>query len=103
MRLLLVLLLTGCAHTWNPMDYGVMPGQPLGNLAAINELPDSEIEQICGIGKAGCVKEQNSNWAIYYRNGDECTLRHELSHMMNGLHHTVEYTQRVIANRPICP
>ena len=84
------------------MDYGVMPGQPLGNLESINELPDSEIEKVCGKGKAGCVKQRNDNWHVYYRNGDVCILRHELMHIMNGLHHTVEYTQNVIANRPTC-
>ena len=87
------------------MDYGVMVGQPLGNLVAIYEQTDSEIERVCGKGKSGCVKQQGNNWSIYYRNGDECTLRHELAHIMNGLHHTVEYTQRVISNksRPACP
>lgn len=87
------------------MDYGVYPGQPIGPLAAINEQSDSEIERVCGKGKVGCVKKQGKSYAIYYRNGDECALRHELMHIMNGFRHTVKYNQRVISNAPSphCP
>ena len=101
----LILILSSCAHTWNPLDYGVYPQQPIGSLVAISELFDSEIHRICGKGKSGCVKQQGKGYAIYYRNGDECALRHELMHIMYGLKHTVAYMQRVISNvpNPGCP
>lgn len=104
--LLLTLLLTGCAaHDWNCPRYGVRPGQPMGALVAINELADSDIERTCGKGAAGCVLEDERGLNLYYRNGDECTLRHELCHVMHGPHHTVDYQRGVIAGgaRPTCP
>lgn len=103
--LLLLLLLSGCAHDWNCMRYGVRLGEPMGPLAAINELPDSEIERACGRGLVGCVIPRGEHVALYYRNGDECTLRHELCHVMHGPHHTVDYQRGVIAGgaRPTCP
>jgi len=77
----------------------------LGQLSAINELPDSEIERVCGQGKAGCSIEMVDTVRVYYRTGDDRTMRHELCHVMHGRQHTVDYTQRVIAGdpRPICP
>ena len=110
LRLLAIpLLLTSSCATWNPVDYGVQPGEPIGYLRSINELPDSEIERICGPKRAGCVRPDSiypSNvWDLYYREGDDCALRHELMHIMYGLHHTVRYQQRLIQGdpRPYCP
>jgi len=98
-KLIPLLLLSGCAHTWNSVDYGVAMNGNAGVLRSINELPDSEIEQICGSGKIGCEKDGH----VFYRNGDECALRHELFHVMNGGQHTVKYHQNLIAGKSTCP
>lgn len=98
LKILPILLLTSCAHTWDCIEYGIKPGSP-NTLKTINELPDAEIKTICGAGAFGCVKDGN----VYYRTGDECALRHELCHVMHGPYHTVEYHQKLIANRGTCP
>lgn len=97
---LLTILLSSCAHTWNPVDYGVQPNGQASVLRSITELPDSEIEQICGAGKKGCVRDGH----VYYRTGDECALREELMHVMNGEQHTVKYHQHLIQGKGrVCP
>lgn len=106
----LTLLLSGCAHTWNPVDYGVQPGGQASVLRSINELSDSEIWEVCGKWKSGCVCTDESCTYfnppavldVYYRTGDECALHHELFHVMNGPHHTVKYHQDLIAGRSAC-
>jgi len=79
-------------------------GRPLAPLASINELPDSLIERRCGKSRAGCAVTEDGVVKVYYRNGDECALRHELCHAMHGERHTLDYTRRVIAGdpRPYC-
>lgn len=98
--MLISLLLSGCAHTWNPVDYGVQPNGQASVLRSINELPESEIQQICGAGRFGCVKDGN----VYYQTGDECALRHELHHVMQGGQHTVKYHQNILQGKGrTCP
>lgn len=80
------------------MDYGVKLGSP-GVLKTVNELPTSDIETVCGTNQMGCVKDGH----VYYREGDECALRHELCHVMNGPFHTVKYHQQLIAGKATCP
>ena len=100
LRCLILLSLTACAHTWNPVDYGVQPNGQAIVLRSINELPDGDIEKICGPAHIGCVKDGN----VYYRTGDECALRHELFHIMQGFQHTVKYHQDLIQGRGrTCP
>lgn len=91
----LVLTIAGCA-TWDCYELGIQPGSPAGKLRSINELPDSEIEKVCGQKKAGCVVPGSDGIALYYRNGDEYALRHELCHVMHGYRHTIEYQRRLI-------
>lgn len=75
--LLISLLLSGCAHTWSPVDYGVQPN-----------------------GQASMLRDGT----VYYRTGDECALRHELFHVMHGGQHTVEYHQHLIQGTGrVCP
>lgn len=98
--MLISLLISGCAHTWNPVDYGVQPNGQARVLRGIRELPDSEIKKICGPNHMGCFK----GGTVYYRTGDECALRHELFHVMQGGQHTVEYHQHLIQGKGrVCP
>lgn len=110
--ILSALLISGCAHTWNPVDYGIQPNGQYSALRSINELPESEIWKKCGTGKAGCVctDESCTHFTppavldVYYREGDECALRHELHHVMQGGQHTVKYHQHLIQGKGrICP
>jgi hypothetical protein len=84
------LILTGCATTspWECEPLGVkVTHQGMGQLAAINEYPDSEIERICGAGKAGCAIQYVDTVRIYYRTADLRTLQHEFCHVMHGPEH----------------
>ena len=88
--LLLSLICSGCATTgpWECEPLGVtVTHQGMGQLAAINEYPDSEIERICGAGKAGCAIQYVDTVRIYYRTADLRTLQHELCHVMHGPEH----------------
>jgi len=97
-RYLLILLLTGCAATWNCNELGVRITSEARPLGGIRELADSDIERVCGVGRTGCVQDGERGTYVYYRNGDTETLHHELCHVMYGNYHTVKYTQMVIAN-----
>jgi hypothetical protein len=84
------LILTGCATTspWECEPLGVkVTHKGMGQLAAINEYPDSEIERICGAGKSGCSIQYVDTVRIYYRTDDLWTLQHELCHVMHGPEH----------------
>jgi len=91
MRWLLLLLLTGCTAKPGPWDCEALDvkvtHKGLGQLASINEYPDSEIERICGTGKSGCAIQYVDTVRIYYRTGDMRTLQHELCHVMHGPEH----------------
>lgn len=88
----LLLTLTACANARGPWDcesYGVrVTHAGLGQLASVSELRDSDIERICGPGKSGCTTHYVDTARVYYRAGDNWTLRHELCHVMHGEDHT---------------
>ena len=96
--------LTGCSsQSWNCANYGVVQSfAPMGALAAINELPDSEVERVCGLDHVGCVIQSVDTVRIYYRTGDECAFRHELCHVMHGAAHTDKYNAD-LSPRRVCP
>jgi len=101
---LCLLLLTGCAaQSWNCEDYGVAKDfNGMGQLVSIQELPDSEIERICGPRHIGCSIKSVDTVRVYYRAGDECTMRHELCHVMHGNAHTSDYNTS-LSPRRVCP
>ena len=100
----LILLLTGCAATCE--QYGVRElGQSLGPVIEAREVYASELESLCGVLKAGCVKPEAAGVRVYWRYDDHCAKAHEYCHVDHGLYHTVRYMQDVIADHPLpyCP
>lgn len=115
----IVLFLIGCDQSTDLYidgaceSYGVSERKtPLGTFGGVYELPDSEIQKVCGhtgwVNRqhAGCaILQDNGTVNIYYRNGDTCTLNHEKCHVIHGPFHTKQYIKDVANNhpRPSCP
>jgi hypothetical protein len=117
--ILIIILVSGCSKEPDINEpgvcesYGVQErGMYMGEINNVFELPDSEIQAVCGpsgwvnMSVAGCTKlHKDGTVDIYFRTGDKCTEIHERCHVLHGRYHTDRYRSDVAKGhpRPSCP